>query len=543
MTQSTVESTPRHTSPQHANSPKDDVADQLAADLRRSDAELEKCTNNINIVHEVRYLYGCANAELRAAARASAIERSEHASEALSLRESLAEARAMAKECSRLQEPIAFVEQKQPQADEGLAAATTDSDSVTPLALAAERESELRIELAREKEMHDHCLRLLTHRKVEGDQVVSEMEAEMTHISTELEQKEEDVLNIQFEMIDVKNRLEDTAKEVMEKADAVQRAAQELADKDDKLSEATQKQEELMAQLSEVTTNFAKKVTSLSEELAGSRAAYQTLEEKMRTVVAQLEIDRDSVALELSRFKEKLQSKEEDEELMKARLACATAQVATAKVPDANLLERLATAETQLIDLSAELDRSRLLERQALQRAQQYRTSLELYREFGEDFLLPTVQQGASDSSAVCKEPSAVKTAAEESGRSSSKDVAAAESFARCGSNGIDWLANKDARLPSIEGCGTEDVQEAALSKVLIAVELEIGGKTATLSVAPWQTSSDFDEVVQEFLTQHRIKPVFKDALVEYLEEVESQSTIFPAVVQADLSDLYSRYG
>ena len=159
---------------------------------------------------------------------------------------------------------------------------------------------------------------------------------------------------------------------------------------------------------------------------------------------------------------------------MNARLACATAQVATAKVPDANLLERLATAETQLLDLSAKLDRCRLLERQALQRAQQHRTSFELYPEFGEDFLLPT---GASDTSAVCKEPSAVKTAAEETGRSSSKDVASAESFAGCGSNGIDWLANKDARLPSTEGCGTEDVQEAALSKVLIAVELEIGGR------------------------------------------------------------------
>ena len=34
------------------------------------------------------------------------------------------------------------------------------------------------------------------------------------------------------------------------------------------------------------------------------------------------------------------------------------------------------------------------------------------------------------------------------------------------------------------------------------------------------------DEIVQAFLKQHRVKPVFKDALVRYLEEVEAGISI-----------------
>merc|ERR1719203_1801008 len=50
--------------------------------------------------------------------------------------------------------------------------------------------------------------------------------------------------------------------------------------------------------------------------------------------------------------------------------------------------ERLAAAEGQVLELQKALERSRLLEQQASERAQEYRTSLELHREFGADFLL-----------------------------------------------------------------------------------------------------------------------------------------------------------
>merc|ERR1712151_380428 len=85
----------------------------------------------------------------------------------------------------------------------------------------------------------------------------------------------------------------------------------------------------------------------------------------------------------------------------------------------------------------------------------------------------------------------------------------------------------------------------AALPSVLIAIELDLGhgAGTATLSVAPWETSSDFDAIVESFVGKHRIKPIFASTLVQYLEEVEAQAVSFPAIVKADLSDLYSRYG
>jgi len=82
------------------------------------------------------------------------------------------------------------------------------------------------------------------------------------------------------------------------------------------------------------------------------------------------------------------------------------------------------------------------------------------------------------------------------------------------------------------------------MPSVLIAVELDLGmGRSATLNIAPWQTRSDFDSAVHEFLDQQRVRPIFAPALVQYLEQVETEAVTFPAKVKAELMDVYSRYG
>jgi len=94
---------------------------------------------------------------------------------------------------------------------------------------------------------------------------------------------------------------------------------------------------------------------------------------------------------------------------------------------------------------------------------------------------------------------------------------------------------------------GPEDSTELdigpALSDVLVAVEFELLSGPAVLSVAPWQTRSDFDGIVQSFLKQYNIKPLFASALVQHLEEVEAEAPTFPYRVKSSLADLYSRYG
>ncbi|CAE7688992.1 unnamed protein product [Symbiodinium microadriaticum] len=50
---------------------------------------------------------------------------------------------------------------------------------------------------------------------------------------------------------------------------------------------------------------------------------------------------------------------------------------------------------------------------------------------------------------------------------------------------------------------------------VLIAAEIDLGPASsgrATLTVSPWQTSSDYNSVVKEFLAHHRVKPIFEKA-------------------------------
>jgi hypothetical protein len=88
------------------------------------------------------------------------------------------------------------------------------------------------------------------------------------------------------------------------------------------------------------------------------------------------------------------------------------------------------------------------------------------------------------------------------------------------------------------------DAPAAVISSVLIAVDVELGAERhAMLTVAPWQTRADFQEVVQAFCKEHRVRPIFAAALVQYLGEVEKAAEAFPITVQANLADVYSSYG
>jgi len=173
--------------------------------------------------------------------------------------------------------------------------------------------------------------------------------------------------------------------------------------------------------------------------------------------------------------------------------------------------ERRTAAEARAKDSAAALERSRLLERQALERAQELRIQLELLREFGhEDFMQPA--RGPEVFAPPARAAEAIDAPKDE-GKAKAK-------------NAVD------------EKLG------AALPSVLIAVTLNLGlSRTATLSVAPWQSRSDFEGVVQAFLEEHRIKALFKDALVRFLEDVDATVESYPANVEADLAELYTRFG
>jgi len=167
--------------------------------------------------------------------------------------------------------------------------------------------------------------------------------------------------------------------------------------------------------------------------------------------------------------------------------------------------ERLDSSEAKLCDLQAALQRSRLLERQAIERTQELRTKLMIIREFGrEDFMNIDVP---------------------------------------C--DGGDVHGNGNSGLNECIGAaGDLDEQlGAAVPTVLISVQLALAAGTATLSVAPWQTRADFESVVNAFLLEHRVRPMFADSLVRYLEQVDDEAVSFPVIVQASLADIYSRFG
>jgi len=438
---------------------------------------------------------------------------------------------------------------------------------------ATKREDVLRKSLATEKELHQETFRLLQAQRVAGDDQKSELQQELENLSLSLEQREEDMLSIQFEMASLQNQLSDRWKLVVENADAFQHASEELADKDEKLEDANKAHETLMAEFNNVSSKLQEKVAKLTQELDGSRAAYQALEEQTRSVVKRLEVDRDALSAELERVR--LENGKEVADLqdmlktceaageqqrlkMEAMLEQVEAESAslktelevqlglqqsqgkaaaskieavvheTSKQHDrqmrelqdhlAEMTERHEVAEAQRIDLTQALERSRLLERQALEMAEEYKKILETH-ETSKQMIAKTGFTTAAPLNEV-----------------SGDDDAVIEP---------DFKALKAQQsTENMSPTGGVDLEHVVMPSVLIAVELDLGmGRSATLNIAPWQTRSDFDSAVHEFLDQQRVRPIFAPALVQYLEQVETEAVTFPAKVKAELMDVYSRYG
>lgn len=153
-----------------------------------------------------------------------------------------------------------------------------------------------------------------------------------------------------------------------------------------------------------------------------------------------------------------------------------------------NVKDRLNQSEARADELYAALQSSRMGEMQALEQAQVLRASLSLWREFGhEDFMTKEVPR----------------------------------------STGVD---NNDFG--------------SSLLGAFMTVEITFGcGMSAALTVAPWQTCSDYEAIVLDFLHENHLNPVFKDALVHYLKEVEAGTSAFPVVMKVALVDVYTNYG
>lgn len=616
------------------------------------------------------------------------------------------------------------------------------------LKLALAREAELRLALQHEHEIHEATLNLLHEQRHDGAFQASELRQELENLSADLEQREEDLLGIQFEMVDLQNKLKEQACLCSENSMESHIGKEQLEDKDKRLQTALRRQEELSVQMNEATMKLQERITQLSKELERSHTAYRALEEQSRAVIQRIESDREvmhrqlelaskevahsaaqleearlhhakasaesekAIAALRAELREHISAREDaykevcsaeqawkvllaqtsslEEQLSGLRsaqeagtsecselaervreldaersLACEeadrrntalcsaleevrdlearfqrqsgeleescmagiraeqrheeflaehkemalfaeadrtakdrlldmhlersasleaevmdangrcqqhltdlkqveadfaqlqaelqSARVTAARAADfeqlaaksdarlqelhdsvtalrrreASLMEaesaeasrhwdtkelltmteeRNGSAEDKVADLQSALQRSRLSERQALERVQELRASLMILREFGQDDFMTTtfVAKGVAD----------------------------------------DGISSNEVVLTPLTPTNCLDEQlGAALPSVLISVEVGLGFKSATLSVATWQTRADFEGIVESFLEEHRVKPLFAEALVHYLTELDEEAKAYPVLVKAELADLYSRYG
>lgn len=169
--------------------------------------------------------------------------------------------------------------------------------------------------------------------------------------------------------------------------------------------------------------------------------------------------------------------------------------------------ERFAEMEATTCNLRKSFEQSQVVQQQAIQRVRELQTSLALLREFGhEDFMRMQPQ-----------------VAAELPLEEEVQHLRAAKQ----GDNGAEHHAGF----------------EQSNLDLLMSIEIDLGFATRTLFIAPWQTPADFETVVTCFLEDHGVRPVFVDALVQYLTDLETHATTFPVISQARLADIYSGYG
>lgn len=386
----------------------------------------------------------------------------------------------------------------------------------------------LKDELLQEREAHRQTTILLEASKERHARKVTDLQQELKNVSAGLEQKEEDILSISFSMVELQNRLRDQGRLVMENADAFQIASEELADKEEDLEKAVARQQELLKEMNSVSSELEAKVAKLTQELDGSKASYQALQEQTCSVIRSLETHRDKLIEELQ--KTKLEAAAEISSLKQQLQAFQGSRQAS---EDPTFADGLASAQAKISELSAKLELSRTLERQAADKLKEYKDS---------------VQNIASGRPSFAEMPASLRSPRVSFGSRrlclGEDELASPRSPPARDFSGSSVPADED-NTPERQTSNDGPAVIPAVASVLIAVEIDLGpgiGR-ATLTVAPWQTRSDFDTIVTEFLSHHRVKPVFTQAVVHYLEDIEKQATTFPAMVQASLDEIYNHYG
>ncbi|CAJ1420246.1 unnamed protein product [Effrenium voratum] len=315
--------------------------------------------------------------------------------------------------------------------------------------------------LSKERGLRLEAERLLEAQGEKRDEKVQLLQEELRNLSDGLEAKEEEMLDIQFSMVELQNRCLDQGALVEENADAFQKASEELAEKEEALEMSIQKQQEMMSQMNIASAKLQGQVRQLTGELELSKAAQGEaqaarvrLEEEKEALRAELQQVRSQAAVDLQHAQERMRRQEVEAEEQRT------------------LVQR---------DLQA------LMRQAAEEPAQEPAPGLALSR------------------------------------------LGSAESAGLEGPGAFPAPGEVPRMVPS----------------VLIAVEVDLGNaeSCATLSISPWQTSSDYRAVVQDFLRSHRLNPAFEQAVVQYLQDLERHATTLPLTTKASMADIYSRYG
>ncbi|CAJ1335826.1 unnamed protein product, partial [Effrenium voratum] len=506
--------------------------------------------------------------------------------------------------------------------------------------------------LSKERGLRLEAERLLEAQGEKRDEKVQLLQEELRNLSDGLEAKEEEMLDIQFSMVELQNRCLDQGALVEENADAFQKASEELAEKEEALEMSIQKQQEMMSQMNIASAKLQGQVRQLTGELelskAGAsqgpakfsgellamamalRAAYfrpgRAAVENRAAVLGKrnwpfedYQVSVEGGGCFSKRFiyedfpaclqdlvtPERWQSFviSANEALTKMSpweragnymvIACIFAMLmgiligivlsfdmvamAIAMGSGAALallgffvlqcfvrnMERMHMDTVHMLcaEVSQESDNLIMQWRKAQRGDCCYELNMRIYvpseLEEEKEALRAELQQvrsqAAVDLQHAQERMRRQEVEAEEQRTLVQRDLQAlmrqaAEEPAQEPAPGLALSRLGSAESAGLEGPGAFPAPGEVprmVPSVLIAVEVDLGNaeSCATLSISPWQTSSDYRAVVQDFLRSHRLNPAFEQAVVQYLQDLERHATTLPLTTKASMADIYSRYG
>ena len=165
-------------------------------------------------------------------------------------------------------------------------------------AAALSRIERLEKTLREEREMQQEAMQLLEQHRVDGQEDQGERDQELEHLSSELEQKESDIMEIHFDMVNLRNRLSDQATTLEQSQEELEKGRALVEEKEEKLQHAMKRQQEVVAQMNEATGRLQAQVSQLSNDLDCSKKAYQSLDEHTRAVIDRLEAQTEQLIAE-----------------------------------------------------------------------------------------------------------------------------------------------------------------------------------------------------------------------------------------------------